>query len=67
VGVSDTADPFDIKDIVLRIRDDLTKERFGLWPDCGLPLGEVMGIINERDLNTHLGHRVMQQVVGAAI
>ena len=49
------------------LRQRLAEERLGVRADRGPPLVEVVGVVDERDLDAQLGQRVVEEVVGAAV
>jgi len=57
----------DVEHVVLRVGNDLAVERLGPLVRRRPPLLEVVGVIDERDLDPHLGQGVVQQVVAAAV
>ncbi len=67
VGVRNTGDALDVEHVVLGVRDDLAEEHLRVRLDGRFPLGEVVGIVDEGDLDAELRQRVVQQVVGAAV
>ena len=67
VRVGYPANALDIENIIFGVRDDLTKKSLGLGTDRCFPLSQIMGIVHKGDLDSHLGHRVVQQVIGAAV
>ena len=67
VVVRDLAHALEVEHVALRVADRLAVERARLGPDRGGPGLEVVGIVDERDLNAELGQRVVEQVVGAAV
>ena len=66
-GVRDLGDPFEVEDVALRVADGLAVERLGVRADRRLPRVEVVGVVDERDLDAHLRERVVQLVVRAAV
>ena len=67
VGVRDAGNPLDVEHVVLRVRHDLAVEHLRVRLDRRLPLGEVVRVVDEGDLDAELGHRVVEQVVRAAV
>ena len=65
--VCNLADAFDIKHVVARVRQHFAVKRFGVWLGCCAPLIEIVWVVNERDFNSKLWQRVVEQVVGAAV
>ena len=60
-------DALEVEDVALRVADALAVERLGVRADRRLPGGEVVGVVDERDLDAELRERVVQLVVGAAV
>ena len=67
LGVGDAGDALDVEDVVLRVGDRLAEEALGVVADGRPPLLEVVGVVDERDLDAHLRQRVVEQVVRAAV
>ncbi len=67
VIVRDGRDAGDVEHVVLRVRHRLAEEGLGVRTDRRLPLLEIVGVVDEGDLDAQLGQRVVEQVVGAAI
>ena len=67
VLVGNGSDAFDVDHVVARVRQNLAVEGPGVRLDGRFPLGQVVGVVHERDLDTHLRHRVVQLVVGASV
>ena len=65
--VRDGRDVGDVEDVVLRVGDGLREERLGVGPHGRAPGLQVVGILDEADLDADLGQRVVEQVVGAAV
>ena len=65
--VRDGRDVRDVEDVVLRVGDGLGEERLGVRPHRGPPRIQVVGVLDEADLDADLGQRVVEQVVGAAV
>ncbi len=65
--MGDTRDAGQVEDVVLRVGDRLAEERAGVVADGLAPLVEVVGILDEGDLDAELGQRVVEQVVRAAV
>ena len=51
----------------LWVSDGLGKEELGVWLYRLLPLVLVVLVLDEGDLDTKLGERVLEEVVGSAI
>ena len=58
---------FDIEYVVLWVRKHFAIEGFCVRTRSTLPLLKIMWIINKGHLDAHLGQRVVQQVVCAAV
>ncbi len=67
VRMGDLAHPFDVEHVVLRVREHLAVERLRVRPDGRGPLLEIVRIVDEADLDAHLGQRVVEQVVGPPV
>ena len=67
VLVGDRGDTGDVQDVDLRVGDRLGEERLGVGTHRGPPGVQVVGVLDEADLDTELGQRVVEQVVGAAV
>ena len=65
--VGDAGDALDVEHVVLRVGDRLAEEGHRVVLDGGPPLLEVVGVVDERDLDAELGERVVEQVVRAAV
>ena len=65
--VRDRGDAGDVEDVDLRVGDRLAEERLGVRPHGRPPRLEVVGILDEADLDAELGQRVVEEVVGAAV
>ena len=65
--VRDGGDARDVEDVVLRVGDGLGEERLGVRPHGRAPGVQVVGVLDEADLDAELGQRVVEQVVGAAV
>ena len=57
----------DVEDVVLRVGDGLAEERLGVRSHRGPPGIQIVGVLDEADLDADLGQRVVEQVVGAAV
>ena len=57
----------EVEHVALRVADGLAVERPGVRPDRGAPRVEVVGVVDEGDLDAELRQRVVEQVVGAAV
>ena len=57
----------DVKNRNLRVTNGLGKEQLGVWSNRCLPLVLIVLVLNKGDLDAQLGHRVLEEVVGAAI
>ena len=67
VLVRDARDALDVEDVDLRVADGLGEEQLGVRADRGGPLGRVVLVLDEGDLDAELGERVLEQVVRAAV
>ena len=67
VVMGDTRHPGDVEDVDLRVGDRLGVEGLGVRPHRRPPGIKVIGIVDERGLDSQLGQRVVQEVVGAAV
>ena len=56
-----------IEDVDLRIGDRFAVESLGVRPHCSPPGIQVIGVVDERGLDTQLGQRVVKEVVGTAV
>ena len=65
--VRDRRDVGDVEDVVLRVGDGLGEERLGVRPHGRTPGLQIVGVLDEADLDADLGQRVVEQVVGAAV
>ena len=65
--VGDRADALEVEHVTLRVPDRLAEERLGVRLDGGPPRVEVVGVVDERDLDAELRERVVQEVVRAAV
>ena len=65
--VRDRGDAFEVEDVALRVADALAVERARVRPDRRLPRVEVVGVVDEADLDAELRERVVQLVVRAAV
>ena len=65
--VGDVGDAGEVEDVALRVADALAVERLRVRADRGLPGVEVVGVVDEADLDAQLRERVVQLVVGAAV
>ncbi len=65
--VGDAGDPLDVEDVVLGVRDRLGEERLRVRPHGSTPAVEVIGVLDERDLDAQLLEGVVEQVVRAAV
>src|SRR5690606_39361934 len=57
----------DVEHVVAGVADRLGVEGLGLGSDRGPPGVEVVGVVDEGALDAHLGQRVVEEVVGAAV
>ena len=57
----------DVEDVDLRVADRLTEEQLRVRADSSAPLVRIVLVLNERRLDTELGERVLEQVVGSAV
>ena len=60
-------DAGDVEDVDLRVGDRLGEERLGVRAHGRPPGVQVVGVLDEADLDAELGQRVVEQVVGAAV
>ena len=60
-------DPGGVEDVDLRVGDGLGEERLGVRSHRRPPRIQVVGVVDEADLDAELGQRVVEQVVGAAV
>jgi len=67
VGVGDTRDALDVEDVVAGVADGLAVEGLGVRAHGRGPGVEVVGVVDERGLDAHLGQRVVEEVVRAAV
>src|SRR5476651_186491 len=67
VVVSDLGDELDVEDVDLRVTDGLREQELGVGADGRGPLGCVVLVLDERDLDAQLRERVLEEVVCAAI
>ncbi len=65
--VGDRRDAGDVEDVDLRVGDGLAEERLGVGPHGRPPRIQVVGVLDEADLDAELGQRVVEQVVRAAV
>ncbi len=65
--VADLAHTLDVEDVVLRICQHLAIEGLRVGANGGAHLLKIVGVVDERDLDTHLRQGVVEQVVGAAV
>ena len=65
--VRDGRDIGDVEDVVLRVGDGLTEERLGVGRHGRPPRVQVVGVLDEADLDAQLRQRVVEQVVRAAV
>ena len=63
----DRGDVGDVEDVVLRVGDRLGEEGLGVRPRRRTPRIEVVGLLDEADLDAKPWQRVVEQVVGAAV
>ncbi len=57
----------DVQNVDLRVGDRLGEERLGVRPYGRPPRIQVVGVLDEADLDADLGQRVVEEVVGAAV
>ncbi len=67
VLVGDGRHVLEVEDVTLGVAERLGVEGLGVGPDGGPPGVEVVGVVDEGDLDPELGQRVVEQVVGAAV
>ena len=67
VPVGDVGDAGNVDDVVLRVGEGLAEEGLGVVLHRRGPGIEVVGIVDERDGDAHLGEGVVEQVEGAAV
>ncbi|CDZ89285.1 hypothetical protein RHRU231_470133 [Rhodococcus ruber] len=67
VLVGDGGDAGDVEEVVFGVGDGFAVEGAGGGADGGAPLVEVVGVVDEGDLDAEAGQGVVQQVVGAAV
>lgn len=67
VVMRDPGNPLDVEHLRLGVGDRLREEQLGVGPHCRLPGLEVVGVLDEADLEAELRQRVLEQVEGAAI
>ena len=65
--MSDLRNALDVKHVVTRVADGLAVERLGVRTDRIAPFVEIVGIFDERRIDTKLRKRVVKKVVGAAV
>src|SRR5699024_8824701 len=65
--VGNTGDPGGVEHVDLRVGDRFGEERRGVVPGGGTPAVQVVGVVDEGDLDAQFGQRVVKQVVGAAV
>ena len=56
-----------VQHVDLRVGDGLGEERLGVRPHGGPPRVQVVGVLDEADIDAQLRQRVVEQVVGAAV
>ena len=67
VLVRDIGDRPDVEDVDARVADGLGEEQLGVRAHRALPLGRVVLVLDEGDLDPELRERVLEEVVGAAV
>ena len=67
VAVRDVGDAFDVEHVIAWVADGLAVDRLGVRLDGLGPLVEVVGVVDERDVDPHLGQRVVEEVVRTAV
>ena len=53
--MGDAGDALDVEQVVLRVGDHLAVEQLGVRLDRGLPRREIVGVVDEGDLDAHFG------------
>ena len=67
VVVRDLGDQFDVEDVDLRVTDGLGEQQLRVGAHGRCPLGGVILIFDEGDLDAELRERVLEEVVRAAV